>query len=59
MLAKRESRRYTGSTSSLTGMLSHIYFLISGFRDVNTSSLSQHFQNEVSYFYSVIFSTVN
>jgi hypothetical protein len=50
MLAKREGRRYAGSTSSLTGMLSHIYFLISGFREINTSSLSRHFQNDVGLF---------
>jgi hypothetical protein len=39
-------------------MLSHIYFLISGFRDVDTSSLSLHFQYEASYFYCVILNSV-
>ncbi|KIM89261.1 hypothetical protein PILCRDRAFT_218764 [Piloderma croceum F 1598] len=49
-LAKQERRRYTGSTSSLTGMLNHIYFLLSGFREVDTSSLSRHFQYESKSF---------
>lgn len=50
-LAKREKLAYTGSTSSLTGMLSHIYFLISGFRGVNTGMLSRSFQYKVGFFY--------
>lgn len=36
-LAKREHRPYVGSTSSLTGMMSQIYFLISEDREVNTN----------------------
>lgn len=49
-LAQRESRQYTGSTSSLTGILSHMYFLISGFREVNTGMLSRNFQKEPATF---------
>ncbi|KAG6917458.1 hypothetical protein DXG01_002435 [Tephrocybe rancida] len=45
-LARREKRAFAGSTSSLSGMLSHIYFLISGDKDVSTDNLSRHFQNE-------------
>ncbi|KAG6856418.1 hypothetical protein H0H87_004637 [Tephrocybe sp. NHM501043] len=45
-LARREKRTFAGSTSSLSGMLSHIYFLISGDKDVNTNNLSRHFQHE-------------
>jgi hypothetical protein len=52
-LAKRENRTFAGSTSSLTGMLSQIYFLISGDKDVDTSVLSQSFGKEVI---SVLFS---
>lgn len=48
-LARRENRKYTGSTSSLTGMLSHIYFLISDDKDVDVSSLSRHFHQEVRH----------
>ncbi|KAF7978478.1 hypothetical protein HWV62_45609 [Athelia sp. TMB] len=49
-LARQEGRQYTGSTSSLTGVLSHIYFLLSNFRDVNTSMLSRNFQKESATF---------
>ncbi|KAG5651235.1 hypothetical protein H0H81_009354 [Sphagnurus paluster] len=45
-LARREGRTFAGSTSSLSGMLSHIYFLISGDKDVNTDNLSRHFGKE-------------
>lgn len=48
-LAKQEHRPYVGSTSSLTGMMSQIYFLISEDKEVNTNSLSRHFQYEVNY----------
>ncbi|KAJ7254384.1 mitochondrial protein Pet127-domain-containing protein [Mycena haematopus] len=46
-LAKRENRMFAGSTSSLTGMLSHCYFLISEHKPVDISSLSQYFYQEV------------
>ncbi|KAF8073820.1 RNA processing-related protein, mitochondrial RNA degradation [Lyophyllum atratum] len=45
-LAQRENRTFAGSTSSLSGMLSHIYFLLSGDKDVNTDGLSRHFARE-------------
>ncbi|KAJ6512204.1 mitochondrial protein Pet127-domain-containing protein [Mycena vitilis] len=45
-LAERQNRMFAGSTSSLTGMLSHCYFLISEHKPVDISSLSQSFQNE-------------
>ncbi|KAJ7069855.1 mitochondrial protein Pet127-domain-containing protein [Mycena amicta] len=45
-LAKREDRLFAGSTSSLSGMLSHCYFLISEHRPVDISSLSHVFANE-------------
>ncbi|KAJ7784643.1 mitochondrial protein Pet127-domain-containing protein [Mycena metata] len=45
-LATRENRKFAGSTSSLTGMLGHCYFLLSEHKPVDTSSLSQHFQGE-------------
>jgi Mitochondrial protein Pet127 len=46
-LAQQEERMFSGSTSSLTGILSHIYFLISANRHVDTNVLSRHFQREV------------
>ncbi|KAH7885025.1 mitochondrial protein Pet127-domain-containing protein [Phlebopus sp. FC_14] len=49
-LAKKHGRRFTGSTSSLTGLLSHIYFLISGDREVDTSTLSSWFVQEPTTF---------
>ncbi|ETW81737.1 hypothetical protein HETIRDRAFT_237178, partial [Heterobasidion irregulare TC 32-1] len=49
-LARSEKRTFAGSTSSLSGLLSHIYFLISGDKRVNTTSLSRHFQYEPTNF---------
>ncbi|KAJ9113931.1 hypothetical protein QFC19_000126 [Naganishia cerealis] len=46
-LAKQHQLKYYGSTSTLTAALSQIYFLISGFRPVNTSNLSQVFADEL------------
>jgi len=46
-LAKREERIFAGSTSSLTGMLSQVYFLISGTRAPDASFLSRAFQSMV------------
>ncbi|KAG6850279.1 hypothetical protein H0H93_015536 [Arthromyces matolae] len=51
-LARREKRTFAGSTSSLSGMLSHVYFLISGDKDVNTNNLSRNFGNEPRTFTS-------
>jgi hypothetical protein len=47
-LAKRQNRLFAGSTSSLTGMLSHCYFLMSDHKEVDISSLSQAFSREVT-----------
>lgn len=43
-VAKREGRKYAGSTSSLSGLLSQIYYLISGDKPVNTTKLSRCFR---------------
>ncbi|KAG6890777.1 hypothetical protein C0995_003207 [Termitomyces sp. Mi166 len=51
-LLQRENRTFAGSTSSLSGMLSHIYFLLSGDKDVNTDNLSRHFGKEPRSFTS-------
>jgi hypothetical protein len=55
-LARREKRQFAGSTSSLSGMLSHIYFLLSEFKDADISIMSQHFSHEVTQtsFFSVV-----
>ncbi|KAJ4482210.1 mitochondrial protein Pet127-domain-containing protein [Lentinula aciculospora] len=49
-LAKQEKRKFGGSTSSLSGMLCHIYFLLSGNKTVDTSTLSLDFRRESSAF---------
>jgi Mitochondrial protein Pet127 len=46
-LAKREGKMFAGSTSSLTSLLSHIYFVISGGKGVDISVLSSAFADEV------------
>lgn len=46
-LAKKQGRRFAGSTSSLTGILGQCYFLISGEKEVDTSVLSEEFRNKV------------
>ncbi|KAF8964217.1 mitochondrial protein Pet127-domain-containing protein [Flammula alnicola] len=51
-LAKQEEKKFAGSTSSMSGMLSHIYFLISEYKDVELSTLSQHFSKEATGFTS-------
>ncbi|PVG02139.1 Pet127-domain-containing protein [Serendipita vermifera] len=47
---KREGKKFTGSTSSLTSLLSHIFFLISNGREVDTSTLSSAFSKESKEF---------
>ncbi|KAF8492701.1 mitochondrial protein Pet127-domain-containing protein, partial [Gautieria morchelliformis] len=45
-LALRHSKQFSGSTSSLTSFLAHIYFLVSGDRKVDISTLSMAFVKE-------------
>ncbi|KAI1131900.1 mitochondrial protein Pet127-domain-containing protein [Nemania abortiva] len=40
-IAKEHQKKYTGSTSSMTSMLAHFHFLLSSWRDINTSMLSR------------------
>ncbi|EAU86245.2 hypothetical protein CC1G_03456 [Coprinopsis cinerea okayama7 len=49
-LALREKKRFCGSTSSLSGILSQCYFLISETKEVDTSCLSQAFRNQPKTF---------
>jgi hypothetical protein len=46
-LAKREECKFIGSTSTLTGAFSQIYFAISGGKGVDLSNFSQSFASEV------------
>jgi len=47
-LAIQEGKKFAGSTSSLSGMMSHIYFLLSEYKEADCTVLSQHFKAEVS-----------
>ncbi|KAJ1975617.1 hypothetical protein H4R34_004270 [Dimargaris verticillata] len=48
--ARKMNAKYAGSTSSLTGLLSQLYFLISGWRPVSTQMLSQRFTKLPTHF---------
>ncbi|KAJ3568121.1 hypothetical protein NP233_g5918 [Leucocoprinus birnbaumii] len=42
-LMQEHDKKFSGSTSSLSGILCHLYFLISGMKGVNISNLSRDF----------------
>lgn len=48
--AAAEHKKYTGSTSSMTSALAHFHFLLSQWRPVNTSNLSQGFPDTLRTF---------
>ncbi|KAF7874861.1 hypothetical protein EAF04_002035 [Stromatinia cepivora] len=48
--AKDEKKKYTGSTSSMSASLAHFHFLLSQWRPINTSMLSQEFPVEFNSF---------
>ncbi|KAJ8119242.1 hypothetical protein ONZ43_g3768 [Nemania bipapillata] len=45
-IAKQHEKKYTGSTSSMTSMLAHFHFLLSAWREIDTSMLSRSFRPE-------------
>ncbi|KAG7088520.1 hypothetical protein E1B28_012504 [Marasmius oreades] len=49
-LARKENRRFGGSTSSLSGILSQIYFMLSNNKDVDLRTLSMKFEGESTSF---------
>ncbi|PWN54077.1 Pet127-domain-containing protein [Violaceomyces palustris] len=49
-LARRHDRKFSGSTSSMTGLLSQCYFLISAWRDPDTSGFTSPFSSMPSNF---------
>ncbi|QRV86472.1 mRNA degradation protein [Ceratobasidium sp. AG-Ba] len=51
-LARRLGKKFTGSTSSVSMILSHIYFLISGWREIDLSVLSTSFAHMPNEFTS-------
>ena len=49
-IAQEQGKRYVGSTSSMTSMLSHFHFLLSQWRPINLSMLSKDFPAESQNF---------
>lgn len=49
-LTAAHNKRYAGSSSSLSGALSHFHFLLSGFRDLRVDALSRGFGQEMTSF---------
>ncbi|KAI1258775.1 Pet127-domain-containing protein [Xylariaceae sp. FL1019] len=49
-IAKDNNKKYTGSTSSMTSMLSHFHYLLSSFRPLEYSMLSRGFRPESDRF---------
>ena len=49
-LAEVHGKRYVGSTSSLTGILAQFHFLLSQWREINTSTLSKGFPIKLKSF---------
>lgn len=47
-MAKDMKQKYIGSTSSVSAVLSHFYFVMSNFKLLNTSCLSRAFDKEVN-----------
>lgn len=53
-IAAQRNRKYMGSSSSMTGVLAHFHYLLSAWRPVNLSSLSQGFDQELKTFTRLI-----
>ncbi|KAI0849895.1 Pet127-domain-containing protein [Daldinia vernicosa] len=53
-MAKQHGKRYTGSTSSMTSMLSHFHYLLSSWREINTSMLSKGFNTDSLQFTKIM-----
>lgn len=52
--AKDHKKKYTGSTSSMTAMLSHFHYLLSAWRPVNSRMMSVDFNPESSRFTRIL-----
>ncbi|KAK2004510.1 Pet127-domain-containing protein [Colletotrichum falcatum] len=53
-LAAKLRRKYTGSTSSMTQMLSHFHYLLSAWRPINAANLSRQFNPEFQSFTQIM-----
>ncbi|KAL4989012.1 mitochondrial protein Pet127-domain-containing protein [Aspergillus falconensis] len=49
-IAKENKRKYMGSSSSMTSVLSHFHYLLSAWRPINTASLSRGFEDNMKTF---------
>ncbi|PWY83015.1 Pet127-domain-containing protein [Aspergillus heteromorphus CBS 117.55] len=49
-LARQEKKKYIGSSSSMTSVLSQFHYLLSQWREVNTESLSRSFPEDLKTF---------
>ncbi|PYI10838.1 mitochondrial mRNA processing protein PET127 [Aspergillus sclerotiicarbonarius CBS 121057] len=49
-LARKEKKKYIGSSSSMTSVLSHFHYLLSSWREVSTLSMSRSFQDRLRTF---------
>ncbi|RAL02789.1 Pet127 family protein [Aspergillus ibericus CBS 121593] len=49
-LARKEKKKYIGSSSSMTSVLSHFHYLLSNWREVNTTVMSRGFQDRLRTF---------
>jgi hypothetical protein len=52
-IASERGRKYVGSSSSMTGMLVHFHFLLSHWREINTSTLSRGFPEKLTSFTAI------
>ncbi|KAI0840143.1 Pet127-domain-containing protein [Hypoxylon sp. FL0890] len=53
-IARENNKKYTGSTSSMTSMLSHFHYLLSSWREINTNMLSRSFVPDSSRFTKIL-----
>ncbi|CCF42577.1 mitochondrial membrane protein Pet127 [Colletotrichum higginsianum] len=53
-LAAKLRKKYTGSTSSMTQMLSHFHYLLSAWRPINASNLSRQFNPDFTSFTQIL-----
>ncbi|KAL4782266.1 mitochondrial protein Pet127-domain-containing protein [Aspergillus varians] len=49
-IAIANKKKYIGSSSSMTGVLSHFHYLLSAWRPINTESISQGFTDDMKSF---------
>ncbi|KAK1983440.1 mitochondrial protein Pet127-domain-containing protein [Colletotrichum cereale] len=53
-LAAKLRKKYTGSTSSMTQMLSHFHYLLSAWRPINAANMSRQFHAEFKSFTQIM-----